>query len=818
MAKIDELAKDKLKASVLVEDVAEHLGLLDRYGFKRSGGFIIGNCLSGKHDSSSGSCCKLNKEKNNFHCFSCNESFDSIDLVVKEKGIPFKDACIYLADNFRRDLKDELVKGEWLAPEDRKKYATANLYEMIYEYGKDLLFKKEGVEAYKYLTEERVVHKGEKKGYDPSKLKEMEWIYWPKDAEIRAHLKKNLPPERHQEVHELKLNGVGGDEFRAALPYRDLFGNTLGFAKRHTSKDGLDLEGKKYRWSYTAGLKKDDLFGLHNCKRSKLFKQGKQLIVVEGLPDATSLPAYGIDNVVAVGQGELSEKHLEGLKVHEVESAIISFDNDKPDKNDYIGSYERAFKASKLLEENGIRTFILPPQCLKEAKDLEEFLLKYDLEELGKIFNSSIYRAYWLPYYYTYNTDLSTDLGKHKALSASSKEYPDLSKGDQTKFRESMAAFFKLSSDELEEELTVAQKRREKEEAEALRKQIQKQAQTLISEGKLEEAEKVLSTIKDNEKEKSKPIEPYTLNSLTDDLQKNKEGLRTGYEELDKYITIQNEAITLVGGRPGQGKTTYMMNLLLNFIKQYPKKNFYFFSYEETRQQIALKLINILAGHLFSESKNLLNLEGYIKCSSTSIQEVETAKKLYEEFVTSGRLRIVGHPYFANELSSQIAFLCKEEPVGAVFIDYIQKIKNKGRFGTRQLELQNTSEILLETAKSCSVPIILGAQLGRDKESKDKVKLDNLREAGDLEQDANLVLGIFNPAMEKAHEQGSQLTDRMVDITITPLKNRNGPVNIKIPLEFDRPILTIQSKGTAEKKKRDEELREQRNKDKEWAL
>lgn len=289
-------------------------------------------------------------------------------------------------------------------------------------------------------------------------------------------------------------------------------------------------------------------------------------------------------------------------------------------------------------------------------------------------------------------------------------------------------------------------------------------------------------------------IQPYTLENLQRDLSQTKEGLKTGFRELDEMIRIPNEAITLIGGRPSHGKTTFMLNLFLNLINQYPQHNFYFFSYEETRQQVALKIINILSGWIFNEAQNLIQLEGYLRIGSKEYGMVENGKKKYQELVESGRLKIVGETYYINQLASIISSLKHKEPLGAVFIDYIQKIKNKNKFGTRQLELADTSNTILETAKACSIPIILGAQLGRDKESKDKVKLDNLRESGDLEQDANVILGLFNPSMEKAQEETNQLTDRKVELKVTPLKNRNGSVNKTITLDFDRPLLKIKDK------------------------
>jgi replicative DNA helicase len=291
--------------------------------------------------------------------------------------------------------------------------------------------------------------------------------------------------------------------------------------------------------------------------------------------------------------------------------------------------------------------------------------------------------------------------------------------------------------------------------------------------------------------EKAYEIKPYTLEDLQIELSKTKEGLKTGYTKLDEMVRIPNEAITLVAGRPSHGKTTFMLNLFLNLIEQYPDLHFYFFSYEETRQQIAIKIINILSGCLLHDYQNLIQLEGYLKAGSDRHAMIEVGKRKYQELVESGRLRIVGDSFYIQDLLPIISSLKSKIPLGAIFIDYIQKIKNKEKFGTRQLELANTSNLILETAKGCSLPIILGAQLGRDKESKEKVKLDNLREAGDLEQDANLVLGLFNPSMQKALDEQDQILDRNVELKVTPLKNRGGIVNKTILLDFDRPLLKI---------------------------
>ena len=154
------------------------------------------------------------------------------------------------------------------------------------------------------------------------------------------------------------------------------------------------------------------------------------------------------------------------------------------------------------------------------------------------------------------------------------------------------------------------------------------------------------------------------------------------------------------------------------------------------------------------------------------------------------------HPYYVDDLSLVISKLKKRsgEKMGAVFIDYIQKIKIKYKYPTRQLELQKISSEILETAKSHNLPIVLGAQLGRGTGKKEVLRLDNLREAGDIENDAKLVLGIWNQAKEEADNKEDLPKGRKVDLEFVVLKNRNGPSNQSIFLEFDKPLSLLNEK------------------------
>jgi len=43
---IDNLVKEKLKASIRIEEVAEHLDLPHKLNLKRVGGYLVGQCIS----------------------------------------------------------------------------------------------------------------------------------------------------------------------------------------------------------------------------------------------------------------------------------------------------------------------------------------------------------------------------------------------------------------------------------------------------------------------------------------------------------------------------------------------------------------------------------------------------------------------------------------------------------------------------------------------------------------------------------------------------------------------------------------------------
>ena len=135
-------------------------------------------------------------------------------------------------------------------------------------------------------------------------------------------------------------------------------------------------------------------------------------------------------------------------------------------------------------------------------------------------------------------------------------------------------------------------------------------------------------------------------------------------------------------------------------------------------------------------------------------------------------------------------FAVRSKALGVVCIDYLQIIRPTDRYaGSKVQEITEISNALKALAKRIGWPIIVECQLNRMVESRDvkRPRLGDLRESGAIEQDADVVLGLYRPGYyvdEKRPEHGSadpawaqwesewEAEKNSLDIAV--LKNRNG--------------------------------------------
>lgn len=250
--------------------------------------------------------------------------------------------------------------------------------------------------------------------------------------------------------------------------------------------------------------------------------------------------------------------------------------------------------------------------------------------------------------------------------------------------------------------------------------------------------------------------------------------VQTGIRELDNMKVMRTGRMVIVAGRPAMGKSSLAKTITMNMA---PVAPVFFNSLEEANLTITEQLACIHA------EVNGRDVEG------GSIQEWDL-----ERFEKSLNY-IHGLPITISEerkLTSILTALKKwrmqtdqTKPAAAV-IDYLQLVKSSG--ATREREIANISMALTEAAVSMDILLIAVAQLSRAVETRGgdkRPQMSDLRESGQLEQDAHAVLFVYRPEYYgfDTDDEGNG-TEGMAEIIVE--KNRRGPVGI-IKAQFIKP-------------------------------
>jgi replicative DNA helicase len=252
-------------------------------------------------------------------------------------------------------------------------------------------------------------------------------------------------------------------------------------------------------------------------------------------------------------------------------------------------------------------------------------------------------------------------------------------------------------------------------------------------------------------------------------------GISSGFGDLDAITSgFQKSDLLILAARPAMGKTTLALNFATNAAV---KKNIpvAIFSLEMPKEQLAMRLLS-------SEAK----------IDSTRLRTANLKDHEYKDLV-QGMGKLSEAPIYIDdsagisplELRAKCRRLQVEADIQLIVIDYLQLMRS----GKRRVEsrFQEVSEIVREIkgfAKEAGIPIIALSQLSRDVEKRqDKMpQLSDLRESGEIEQTADLVMFIYR---ESYYDQES--TDKHSHTKLLIAKHRNGPTGI-VDLIFRKDI------------------------------
>lgn len=249
------------------------------------------------------------------------------------------------------------------------------------------------------------------------------------------------------------------------------------------------------------------------------------------------------------------------------------------------------------------------------------------------------------------------------------------------------------------------------------------------------------------------------------------EGIKTGLVDIDNITNgLQEGDLWIIAGRPGAGKTTFALNVLQRLSI---KNKVAFFSYEMLPSQLRLKIISFLA----KVDSRKLKLKGGLNEREISIVSDVIGKfDLYNIYMNDKPLNL-------SEIESLIASESFYKPFRFIVIDYVQivPIISKKRGQTRNEEIGEITRTLKNIALKYKLTVFLLSQLNRGVEGRISAepKLSDLRDSGCIEQDADVVMFLYN---ENEEEQN------VINVSIK--KNRNGNLS-KFKMIFDKPLNTF---------------------------
>ncbi|KAB7730122.1 AAA family ATPase [Rudanella paleaurantiibacter] len=238
-------------------------------------------------------------------------------------------------------------------------------------------------------------------------------------------------------------------------------------------------------------------------------------------------------------------------------------------------------------------------------------------------------------------------------------------------------------------------------------------------------------------------------------------GIRTGLHQLDAYLKgLHPATLTILAGRPAMGKTAQLCQMAYNiaYVQQIPTA---IFSLEMSNDQLARRFLA-----MGTHYKNAEILSGLSADRPLDLQRVFAVA----DQIGQSPLYVRDDVYDLDSLKTEIKRHVRKHGVRVVFIDYLQLIEAKAP--NRREMTGKVSRGLKLLSKDLKIPIVALAQLSRDvdkREDKRPVKSD-LKESGDLEQDADNI--IFQYRDSYYAEAGSFSRENELENIVA--KNRNG--------------------------------------------
>jgi replicative DNA helicase len=252
-------------------------------------------------------------------------------------------------------------------------------------------------------------------------------------------------------------------------------------------------------------------------------------------------------------------------------------------------------------------------------------------------------------------------------------------------------------------------------------------------------------------------------------------GVTSGFIDLDQFTAgFQPGELIILAGRPSMGKSALAQCIAENAA---------------------------VAGHgvlmaILEDSPSNLMQRSIARAARLDAQKLRTGRLTQEDWnaIIMAGVTIPKLPVWylgpagvtLQSLRSTARKLKRQGNLGLVVVDYLQLLEPSRARENRNLEIADISRGLKGIAQELELPLIAVAQLSRGPEARQNKRpmLSDLRESGQIEQDADVVAFVYR------EDYYDPATDRKGITEVILAKQRNGPVGT-VELRWDARLVSF---------------------------
>ena len=253
----------------------------------------------------------------------------------------------------------------------------------------------------------------------------------------------------------------------------------------------------------------------------------------------------------------------------------------------------------------------------------------------------------------------------------------------------------------------------------------------------------------------------------------------TGIKSLDAKLPeggIGRGEVMVISAPTSCGKSQLALNVALRLAIR-DKKGVALFSLEMPPEQVYKRMVQISSCCNIEEANNSIDKE---KAFEPIVKAIEKIKE--------SPIYIYNHIRNMHDLRAKCRNLKRKHDISMVVIDYLQLIPWDGKMQKHD-GIAEVSHSIKQMAMELNIPVILLAQVNREGAKRGKLSIYDLKDSGDIENDADVILMMWPTCYDMAKSKKLDKAGKpYIDLSYSLVKNREGERDVVDKFIFDNSV------------------------------